>query len=177
MHSIWWKDILDFDYDFTYVCSWWSYQQQFISSLGNCLRRNRRRAPTWGNTNMHHGNMWPTGAYLPRKLKLPLNLNGTLSKGALSTLVDSLWPDGLTVQPMVRAYLPACSPCNRQTGSSRLTRTSGTRLNIKTVFPRYGDSRVKDKTVTRRLIFNMAIPILIRRQTSLYTETHSWGVA
>ena len=41
----------------------------------------------------------------------------------------------------------------------------GTRLNIKTAFSRYGDSHVKDKT----LIFNMGIPILVRRH--LYIES------
>ena len=43
------------------------------------------------------------------------------------------------------------------------------RLNIKTVFPVYRDSHVKDKTVSRdRLIFNMRIPTLVRQH--LYTE-------
>ena len=45
-------------------------------------------------------------------------------------------------------------------------RRSGPHLNLETVFPRYGDSRVKDKTV-----FNMGIPILVRRH--LYIETAS----
>ena len=51
---------------------------------------------------------------------------------------------------------------------------TGSRLSIKIVFPRYGDSHVKDKTVARpfyrcdRLIFNMGILILARH---LYTET------
>ena len=49
---------------------------------------------------------------------------------------------------------------------------SWARLNIKTFFPRYGDSHVKDKTVMRRLIFNMGIPILVRRH--LYIETAPW---
>ena len=43
--------------------------------------------------------------------------------------------------------------------------TSGPCLNIKTVFPRYGDSH-------DRLIFNMGIPILVRRH--LYIETVPW---
>ena len=43
------------------------------------------------------------------------------------------------------------------------------RLNIKTVFPRYGDSHVKD-----RLIFNMGIPILVRRHLSI--ETGPWSI-
>ena len=30
-----------------------------------------------------------------------------------------------------------------------VTETTGPRLNIKTIFPRYGDSHVKDKTVVR----------------------------
>ena len=60
---------------------------------------------------------------------------------------------------------------------------SGPHLNIKTVFPRYGDSHVKDKMsrdrlifnmgIIRRsrdrLIFNMGIPILVRWH--LYNET------
>ena len=42
--------------------------------------------------------------------------------------------------------------------------------NIKTVFPRYGDSHVKDETVGwGRLTFNMGNAILVRRH--LYTET------
>ena len=47
---------------------------------------------------------------------------------------------------------------------------SGPHVNIKTVFLMYGDSHVKDKTVSRwdRLIFNMRIPILLRRH--LYIE-------
>ena len=43
------------------------------------------------------------------------------------------------------------------------TSPAGPYLNIKTVFPRSGDSHVKDKTV-----FNMGIPILVRRH--LYIE-------
>ena len=48
----------------------------------------------------------------------------------------------------------------------------GHRLNVKTVFPRYGDSFVKDKKIRRSReghIFNMDIPILVRRY--LYIET------
>ena len=41
----------------------------------------------------------------------------------------------------------------------------GPSLNMKTVFPRYGDSHGKDKMVES--IFNMSIPILVRH---LYTE-------
>ena len=37
--------------------------------------------------------------------------------------------------------------------SLRLFRRSGPRLNIRTVFPRYGDSHVKDKTVVRSCYF------------------------
>ena len=52
-------------------------------------------------------------------------------------------------------------------------------FNIKTVFPRYGSSRVKDKTFVRpsyhnRLIFNMGIPVLIRRHP--YIETAPWPI-
>ena len=49
------------------------------------------------------------------------------------------------------------------------------RLNIKTVFPRYGDFHVTDKTVVRQSdspIFNMGIPILVRRY--LCIETGPW---
>ena len=42
-------------------------------------------------------------------------------------------------------------------------------LNIKTMFPRYEDSHVKDKTSWDRVIFNMGILILVRQQ--LYIET------
>ena len=49
------------------------------------------------------------------------------------------------------------------------SRRPGPHLYIKTVFPRYGDSHVKDKTVVRpSFIFNMGIPILVRRH--LYIE-------
>ena len=47
-------------------------------------------------------------------------------------------------------------------------------LNIKTVFPRYGDSHVKDKSQDR-LIFNMGIPILVRRH--FYIETAPWALS
>ena len=43
------------------------------------------------------------------------------------------------------------------------------RLNIKTVFPGYGDSHVKDKTVGDRLIFNMGDPYT-GKTTSLYWD-------
>ena len=38
----------------------------------------------------------------------------------------------------------------------------GPPLNIKTVFPRYGDYHVENKSRWDRLIFNMGIPILVR---------------
>ena len=44
--------------------------------------------------------------------------------------------------------------------------------NIKTVFPRYGDSHVKDKTVVRPSFFNMEIPLLVRH---LYIEMAPWS--
>ena len=57
-----------------------------------------------------------------------------------------------------------------------LCKEPGPCLNIKTIFPRYGDSHVKDKTVGDgrgdRLIFNMGIPILIRWH--LYIEMPPW---
>ena len=40
---------------------------------------------------------------------------------------------------------------------------TGPRLNLKTVFPRYGYSHVKDKTVARPFVFKMGIIILTRR--------------
>ena len=48
---------------------------------------------------------------------------------------------------------------------------TGARLNIKTVFPRYLDSHVKDEMSWDRLIINIGIPILIGRH--LYIETAS----
>ena len=45
-------------------------------------------------------------------------------------------------------------------------------LNIKTIFPRYGDSHVKIRRSRDRLIFNMGISILVRRH--LYIETALW---
>ena len=45
----------------------------------------------------------------------------------------------------------------------------GPRLNIKTVFPRYGIHMLKIRRSRDRLIFNMGIPILVRRH--LYIET------
>ena len=45
----------------------------------------------------------------------------------------------------------------------------GPRPNIKTILYRYVDSNVKDKRSRDRLIFNMGIPILVRRH--LYIET------
>ena len=44
----------------------------------------------------------------------------------------------------------------------------GSRLNIKTVFPRYGIPMLKIRRSRDRLIFNMGIPILVRRH--LYIE-------
>ena len=49
---------------------------------------------------------------------------------------------------------------------------SGPHLNIKTVFHSHGDSHAKDKTVWDHLIFNVGIPILVRRH--LYIETAPW---
>ena len=46
----------------------------------------------------------------------------------------------------------------------------GPRLNIKTVFPGIGISMLKIRRLRDRLIFNMGIPILVRR--CLYTETN-----
>ena len=46
------------------------------------------------------------------------------------------------------------------------------RLNIKTVFPRYGDSHLKKRRSRDRLIFNMGILILIRWH--FYIETAPW---
>ena len=51
----------------------------------------------------------------------------------------------------------------------RQTLQSGPRLNIKTVFPTYGNSHIKDN----RLIFNVGIPILVRH---LYTESAPWSL-
>ena len=59
-------------------------------------------------------------------------------------------------------------------------------LSIKTVFPRYGDSHVKDKTVARPSYLNMRIPT--GKTTSLYwdgplmffffpPDTQGWGVS
>ena len=45
---------------------------------------------------------------------------------------------------------------------------SGARLNINTVFARYGDSMLKIRQSQDHLIFNMGIPILVRRH--LYIE-------
>ena len=46
-------------------------------------------------------------------------------------------------------------------------------LNIKTVFPMYGDSHVKDKTVGETVLsLTWEIPILVRRH--LYIETAPW---
>ena len=65
-------------------------------------------------------------------------------------------------------------PCS---STDRNIRSSGSRLNIKTVLPRYGDSHVEDKTVERpsslwhgdldRLIINIGILIPVSK-TSLY---------
>ena len=48
-------------------------------------------------------------------------------------------------------------------------RPSGPCLNIKTVFPRYGDSMLKIRQSWDRLIFNMGISILVRQP--LYIDT------
>ena len=45
----------------------------------------------------------------------------------------------------------------------------GPRLNKMAVFPKYEYSHVKGKTVTNRSVFNIGIPILVRRH--LYIET------
>ena len=50
---------------------------------------------------------------------------------------------------------------------------AGTHLNIKTIFPRYGGSHVKDKTVTNCFIFHMGIPILVRRH--FYIQMAPWS--
>ena len=51
----------------------------------------------------------------------------------------------------------------------------GPRLNIKTVFPRYGIPMLKIRRSRDRLIFNMGIPILVRRH--LYIKTVPWFLA
>ena len=48
----------------------------------------------------------------------------------------------MALEPISAAAIPIPS-------ESKVTQGSGPRLNIKTVFPRYGDSHVKDKTVMR----------------------------
>ena len=50
--------------------------------------------------------------------------------------------------------------------------STGLCLNIKTIFLRYGISMLKVRRSRDRLIFNMGIPILVRRH--LYIETASW---
>ena len=45
---------------------------------------------------------------------------------------------------------------------------AGTSFSVKSIFPRYGDPHVKDKTAVS-LIFNMVIPILVRQH--FYIET------
>ena len=39
--------------------------------------------------------------------------------------------------------------CSMRKDKNKVQQTLGPRLNIKTIFPRYGDSHVKDKKVTR----------------------------
>ena len=68
------------------------------------------------------------------------------------------------------------SQCNR--GSTRLGRdepqSPGTlRVNIKTVFPRYGIPMIKIRQSRDRLIFSMGIPILVRQH--FYIETAPWS--
>ena len=46
-------------------------------------------------------------------------------------------------------------------------------LNIKTIFPRYGDSMLEIRQLRGCLIFNMGIPILVRQH--LYIEIGPWG--
>ena len=53
-----------------------------------------------------------------------------------------------------------------------LRRDPGPRLNIKTVFPRYGIPMLKIRRLRDRLIFNMGIPILVGQH--LYIETAPW---
>ena len=53
-----------------------------------------------------------------------------------------------------------------------LKRRPGPSLNIKTVFPGYGIPMLKIRRSQDRLIFNMGIPILVRRH--LYIDTAPW---
>ena len=46
---------------------------------------------------------------------------------------------------------------------------SGPCLNMKAIFPRYGDSHVKEKAVSWPLIFNIGISILVRRHLNIET--------
>ena len=50
-------------------------------------------------------------------------------------------------------------------------RKSGPRLNIDTVFPNMGIPVLKIRRLRDRIILNMEIPILVRRQTSLYWDS------
>ena len=63
--------------------------------------------------------------------------------------------------------------CWKKHGNFRSCFTDWPCLNIKTVFPRYGDSHVKIRLSRDRLIFNMGIPILVRQH--LYIETAPWS--
>ena len=56
-----------------------------------------------------------------------------------------MWPVD-TVPFRMRQILPG-RPCRGGQGYYRPMEIPGTRLNVKTVFPRYGDSHVKDKMV------------------------------
>ena len=82
---------------------------------------------------------------------IPKRLKGSLSLSrAWITLgqVEGILPKG--------PYLPCVSMAGRallagyhRSAIEKLTKKPGPRLNIKTLFPRYGDSHDKDKTVAR----------------------------
>ena len=61
---------------------------------------------------------------------------------------------------------PQVYPC-------RLDWYAGPRINIKTVFPRYGITMLKIRLSQDRLIFNMGIPILVRWHLHIDTAPRS----
>ena len=75
---------------------------------------------------------------------------------------------------MIVAIFPACIENERQNKSSSWHAMKicepGPRLNIKTVFPRYGIPMLKIRRSRDRFFFTMGIPILVKH---IYTETVS----
>ena len=73
--------------------------------------------------------------------------SGVLALSSMTHIMRSLTPNAKGIFFLLVRY--QLENKDNQTYQGKPGQGTGPRLNIKTVFPRYGDSHVKDKTVVR----------------------------